>query len=124
MDSSSDDDYTSTEEENLVDKFLFHHIDDILDIFDDLKERFKYDPTFLASLKSPQFIDFVTDQLFYPNRSLAEDANWQDSFDDFVDEFNHEVNLSYYLVDMFFEKFQHKLSFPKWIELCYQFTDM
>jgi len=110
MDNEDNSDSFSTDsqlESYDMDTFLSHHLDTLLDIFYDIKERLSYNPYFLEYLSSIKFVDFVIENAYFvfdskdTNQYLIKNEK---KYRSFLEDFSKELTLSYILIDKFLEK--------------------
>lgn len=89
-----------------MDTFLSHHLDTLLDLFYDIKERFSYNPYFLEYLSSIKFVDFVIENAYFvfdlkdTNQYFIKNEK---KYRSFLEDFSKELTLSYILIDKFLE---------------------
>jgi hypothetical protein len=117
-----DSSYVSTpdpsEEEDQIDKFFENNLDAIIDIYDDFRERFSYNPRFLQKLASSDLTNLFIDCLFEDNppSPLSE----RDMC--FLHDYENEISISYSIVYSFLYKYKYRLPQKRWIMFCSNFT--
>ena len=130
MDSSEESDYHSEHHYSPVnhdiDIFISEHLDDILDIFYDFRERFSWCPYFLAHLQCTHLTDFFTDILFHPQnfKSRRLTRTQIELYDRFIREYESELHTSLSIADGFLSKFKRNLLPLDWALFCFSFSDL
>ena len=114
---------------NTYDSFLSCYTEDILSIFDDLKQRFSINPFFLCKLKGYVFVNFLTNYILnYSDNNVKNYAikNHIYSFKSqiFEEIFMNELIISYNIISKFIKIFKIELSFCTWKSFCYKYSDI
>jgi hypothetical protein len=113
-----------------VHSFLKAQSDRILDIYFELRDKFKYNPCFLENLKSTTLTEFFVSAVFWPtDRHIARDLQqlvWFDPkldmfYDIFIEEFRNELDISYDIVEGVVAKGEskRKLDYVAWGKFCF-----
>lgn len=87
-----------------IDDFLSEHLDNILDIYYDIQERFPY---FLDKVTSTAFVDFIIDNAFYMYDTKHVETYFKKntkSYTKFIQEYSKEITTTYILIDNFLQK--------------------
>lgn len=101
--------------------FLSNNYDDILDLYDELKEMFPMNPNFLILLESVTFCDFITDLIFERINKYDHITN---DFFTFIEVFNHEIRISYNYINNFMFKYNTKISIQQWEKFCFTYSEL
>jgi hypothetical protein len=110
------------EDENLdVEEFYFYYSNDILDIYEEIKENLSHSPFFFSNLKYPLLTDFIISFVLYNTTKLPINKNYLDLFNDY---YSVEIESSYNIIQKFLRKFKRNLPYNKWQEFCFKFSDL
>jgi hypothetical protein len=111
-----------------IDLFLSKHLDDVLNICDEFRDRFRYDPSFLSDMKCTDLTDLLIDAIFHGEDYEVSDKHTL--FDYFINEYRSELGISYSIVTNFcchvrstFHN-QTNISYEGWCWFCYHLSDM
>ena len=115
-----DDNTFSTNQDNI----LLYYTDDILDIFDDYKERFVTMPDFLCNLKGFVFVNFITEYISCPTTYPFKNTKTISENEIFEDIFKNELIISYNIIHKFIKQFKIDLSFNNWKIYCHKYSDI
>jgi hypothetical protein len=120
-DSYSEGSYSSSNNE--IDKFLHDSLDNIMDMYDDFKCRFAYNPYFLGHLRGTDLTDFFIDVLFIQEdtENIITKKDYT-LFYTFYEEYQSELSTSFAIVDNFLSKYKYNLSPSLWAVFCLQFS--
>lgn len=116
---------SSSESIDYVDEFLKLYCEDILDICDDFRERFSYNPYFLANMTPTNLMDFCIDARDPKLLRKYQDHNVGSSkIERFETEYKKELGISYHIMHSFFKKVLKKglilapVTFETWSDFC------
>jgi hypothetical protein len=110
------------EDENLdVEEFYFYYSNDILDIYEEIKENLSHSPFFFSNLKYPLLTDFIISFVLYNATKLPINKNYLDLFNDY---YSVEIESSYNIIQKFLRKFKRNLPYNKWQEFCFKYSDL
>ena len=113
--------YQSNSYDDFIDKFYTFHLDEIIDIYYEFKQRFSLSPFFLAELKSTELTEFSID-------SILNNLNLPKINDEYIEYFNYyyknEIYTSYKIMARFLKTWKYNLTEKNWIIFCYIHTDL
>lgn len=123
--------YSDFENENIVEddnldieEFYFYYSNDILDIYEEIKERFLHSPFFFSNLKYPLLTEFIISfVLSNANSGLQSQIN-KNYLNLFNDYYSSEIEFSYNIIQKFLTKFKRNLQYNKWQEFCFKYSDL
>ena len=121
MDSDGYSEGSFSSSNNEIDKFLHESLDNILDIYDDFKCRFAYNPYFLGNLKGTALTDFFIDVLFLQEDTILSKKDYS-LFYEFYEEYQSELSISFTIVDNFMSNYKCNLSPSTWAIFCLHFS--
>jgi hypothetical protein len=123
MDSDGYSEGSFSSSNNEIDKFLHDSLDNIMDMYDDFKCRFAYNPYFLGHLRGTDLTDFFIDVLFAQEdtENILTKKDYT-LFYTFHEEYQNELNTSFAIVDNFLSKYKYSLSPSSWAVFCLQFS--
>jgi hypothetical protein len=107
---------------NNHDMLLLHYTNDILDIFDNYKERFATNPDFLCKLKGFIFVNFVIDYILHPSSNRIKNNASISENEIFEDVFKNELKISYNIIYQFMKELKVDLSFDNWKTYCQKYS--
>jgi hypothetical protein len=120
----SDDNLSDTSsvhnDEDLITPFLDYHTYNIIHLYEDFKNRFTYNPFFLANLKSTDLTDFFIHLLYYnynPKQNLSH-------LKFFSIEYENELCISFNIVNNFLKTCKYNLDYNTWTYFCYKKSDL
>lgn len=114
----SDDSHIST---NDIDTFLSDSLDDIMDMYDEFKSRFSYDPFFLGHLQSTELTEFFTDIIFVKDPNMNTNIN-SDVYENFCEEYEKEISTSFAFAHSFLTKHDFNLAISTWALFCFKYS--
>jgi len=110
----------------LIDTFISRHMDDILDLYYEFQDRFRFNPFFLGVLKITDLTDFCVNCVFYDSgvssfgiKLSLPQTKIQSRFE--TDYFT-ELRLSYKLVNTLLSQFDVICSYNEWICFCIKYS--
>lgn len=104
-----------------VDDF-FYYSDEILDIYEEIKERFSSSPFFLSHLTFPILSEFLFQLTIHKKINLQTiQKNNLNLFNDF---YNVEIDYSYNMLNKFLRKFKFFLPHNLFIQFCFIYSDL
>ena len=110
------------EDENLdIEEFYFYYSNDILDIYEEIKERLSHSPFFFSNLKYPLLTEFIISFVLSNTTKLPINKKYLDIFNDY---YSVEVESSYNIIQKFLRKFKRNLPYNKWQEFCFKYSDL
>jgi hypothetical protein len=109
---------------NNQDVILLYYTDEILDIFDDYKERFVTNPDFLCNLKGFVFINFIVDYILHPVTHAVKNTKTVSENEIFEDIFKNELTISYNIIHNFMKQFKIDISFNNWKTYCQKYSNI
>jgi hypothetical protein len=115
----SDDSHVST---NDIDTFLSDSLDDIMDMYDEFKSRFSYDPFFLGYLQSTELTEFFTDILFVKAHLRSKSPQNSNVYDNFCEEYEKEISTSFAFAHPFLMKHDFNLAISTWALFCFKYS--
>lgn len=115
----SDDSHIST---NDIDTFLSDSLDDIMDMYDEFKSRFSYDPFFLGHLQSTELTEFFTDVLFVKDHLRSKSPDNSDVYYNFCEEYEKEISTSFAFAHAFLMKHDFHLEPSTWALFCFTYS--
>lgn len=108
----------SIDDQNLdIEDFYFQYSNDILDMYEEIKERFSHSPFFLSNLKYPLLTEFIISFVLYNDLQLPINNTFNDYY-------SIEIESSYNIINKFLRKFKRNLQYNKWQEFCFKFSDL
>lgn len=118
--------YESAKESYNMEMFLSDHLDTLLDLFDDIKERFAFNPLFLGRLKPTEFVDYMIESA-YALYDTRVDENYYNShrndFETFVNEYTKEMKITYTELDNFLEAYDcYAIDFESFSQFCFRYS--
>lgn len=125
MDSDNNDDNLSESylvKPTPIELFYDNEIDNLIDLFDDLKDRFYY----LFGTRSEKFTKFLIENIFEVNSKSI--STWNKSIryikvdNKFIEEFNYEINIALNIINKYLESKKYikkKINIHCLIEFCY-----
>ena len=129
----------SIDDQNLdVEDFYFYYSNDILDIYEEIRERLSHSPFFFSNLKYTLLTEFIISFVLYNDNdndtttmcSLGTGTSNEDvvrrqgTFNLFNDYYSVEIESSYNIIYKFLRKFKRNLQYNKWQEFCFKFSDL
>ena len=113
---------------NNQDVLLLYYTDEILDIFDDYKDRFVTNPDFLCNLKGFVFVNFIVDYILHPVlhavTHAVKNTKTVSENEIFEDIFKNELTISYNIIDNFMKQFKIDISFNNWKTYCQKYSNI
>ena len=103
-----------------IEDFTSDNLDDVLDIYDELKYRFAY--IFLEKLRSTNLTSFIMDYLFTPTKLNTTIDNTL-VYNHFKKLYKYEISVSYSLVAKIFRQYRCDLSYEIWSIFCYRYSN-
>lgn len=97
---------TTSSDKDPVSEFMDKHLDDVLDMYYHFQDCFRYCPEFLGKLKSINLTDFILMHLH--NIACTVSRTHTHKYQNFVDEYQRELNISYSCVNGFTWKWYGK----------------
>jgi hypothetical protein len=114
----------SIDDQNLdVEDFYFYYSNDILDIYEEIKERLSHSPFFFSNLKYPLLTEFIISFVLYNGNDTTTMCS-QGTLNLFNDYYSVEIESSYNIIYKFLRKFKRNLQYNKWQEFCFKFSDL
>lgn len=104
-----------------IDEFTSDKLEDILDIYDELKYRFPYN--FLENLRSTHLTSFIIDYLFLPNNLYMYKVKENYHYKCFINFYKYELQLSYSIVLKIFKQYKSDFTYSYWCNFCYRFSN-
>jgi hypothetical protein len=127
MDHSLEEDYTNNysfndDDLNELDDFLHYHSDRIYEIYQDLKNRFRFCPFFLAKMQYYHIVHFLADIILYNNTEyLCKDSQLTKRFHNC---YQNEIDISYQILASFLKRnFKRKFNYYDWLDFCITLSD-
>jgi|694.fasta_scaffold04949_19 hypothetical protein len=106
-----------------IDDFYFNYSNDILDIYEKIKEGLSYSPFFISNLKFTLLTDFILLISLHGSNKNSTQVN-QFCLDTFDNYYGVEIEYSYNIICMFLKKFKRNLYRNTWVEFCFKHTDL
>lgn len=108
---------------DLIDSFISRHMDDILDLYYEFQDRFRFNPFFLANLKITDLTDFCVDCVFYDESFGIKLSIPQTKIQSqFEKDYFTELRLSYKLINTLLSQFDVICSYNEWICFCIKYS--
>lgn len=118
-DSHSESDYSY--ESNNIDNNL---IEDILDLYNEFKERFSTMPFFLSNMKATDLTDItrkcLTNDIDYFVDCIKVDNKL---YYKFTNEYKNVLDISFTLYKNTIKRYKRELDYHNWSIICYRYTD-
>lgn len=107
-----------------LDDFISSHLDELLDIYDDLKWRFALSPNFLEYLKSTTFVQTTAQNVLTPSSESQEDNSplTNVTYFKFLEEYHQELEVSHEIINNFLRQFRTTISSDTWARFCFQWS--
>ncbi len=121
---------TETLEDNPIDTFFQENMDNIIDIYEDFKERFAYNPEFFQYLTSCDLTDFSIQCIFGKKNTFFELLTVPHNFitvevmNAFKNLYSQELDISFYIMYGFLKQNKYRLSKDLWIRFCFLHTQI
>jgi hypothetical protein len=107
-----------------INHFLYHHTNDIIDLFYNLKSHFKISsPFFLAKLKSENLTELIVISIFFEISDMDKKHFNQNFFNYFFDYYYSEIEISYKIFQKTL-KTEKKITLNSWIYFCIINSDL
>lgn len=99
-------------------------IDDIIDVYEEFRERFSLMPFFLSKLKSSDLTD-ITYECIYDNSDYYNNNIEVNSrlYNKFIDEYKDIIYISYKLYNNFINNYNSSIDLYTWGLICYNYSD-
>jgi hypothetical protein len=111
-----------------IDKFLTDNMENILDIFYDIKDRFKFNPFFLQNLFPYHLTDIFVWKIFNDDEHVSNLINVPKKemylTQLFDDEYYNEITTSLRVMSYFLQTFKKDLSYEEWMLISYNLSNL
>lgn len=104
--------------EDQIDLFFLHHLDTVLDIFYELKEDFKFNPSFLEYLDSTHLTEIFILLIFENTYPTIYIKNY-DLLERFINEYCREIENSLKIINLFLKNFNTSMPIHIWTNICF-----
>ena len=112
------------EDQNLdIEDFYFHYSNDILDIYEEIRENFSHSPFFISNLKFTLLTEFILLIVLHGSNKKSTQVN-KFCLDTFNDYYGVEIESSYNIIHKFLRNFKKNLHHNTWVEFCFKHTDL
>ena len=101
-----------------IDDFYFYYSNDILIMYEEIKENFTKSPFFLSHLTYPILIEFILD-IVLSNKVIKK--NNLDNFNLF---YQVEIQSSYNILNDFLRKFKKNIPYNNYLHFCFKLSDL
>jgi hypothetical protein len=121
--------YTSDFEEqdinNAIDNFLNSKTDDVIDLYESIKQRFHMSsPFFLSYLYSYHLTEYIIDKYILKNKFTFTYKN-KNTCNNFSEYYHKELQISYNDINKFIiSTFKYSVSYNDWVNFCCLYTDL
>jgi hypothetical protein len=122
-----DSNYSSEEdfeyENDIFEDFLHYNSDQIYEIYDDLKFRFKFSPFFLSHMQYYHIVHLLSDIVVYKKSEYkCKNTILQTNFDIY---YKNEIVISYNILAAFLKRnFKINLKYDEWLHFCITLSDL
>jgi hypothetical protein len=124
-------DYSSNFEEdivfenNIIDNFMYYKTNDIIDLYESIKQRFHISsPFFLSYLYSYHLTEYIIDKCILKNKSTFIYKN-NNTCNYFAEYYHNELQTSYNDIDTFLRStFKYSIPYNEWVNFCCLYTDL
>jgi hypothetical protein len=121
-------DYPSDFEEdinNVINNFLYHKTDDVIDLYESIKQRFHISsPFFLSYLVSYHLTEYIIDKCILKNKFTFTYKN-KNTCNNFSEYYHNELQISYNDISKFLKStFKYSVSYNDWVNFCCLYTDL
>jgi hypothetical protein len=106
-----------------IEEFYSYYSDDIIDIYEEFKEKFSCSPFFLSYLTYPLLTDFLL-SFVLSKPKLGNVSNKNDYLYDFNNFYKVEIESSYNIICTFLRKFKKNLLYDTYVDFCFKLTDL
>lgn len=106
----------STYEEDPVQQFISDNLDTILDIHDDIKERYAYNPYFLEYMTPTSLVEFIIDNLRPSNSSPASSSVYVK----FETCYHTEIRFTFHLISCVYPDIELEV----WKRFCFEHSNL
>ncbi len=101
-----------------IDDFYFYYSNDILIMYEEIKENFTKSPFFLSNLTYPILTEFILD-IILSNKVIKK--NNLDNFNLF---YQVEIQSSYNILNDFLRKFKKNIPYNNYLQFCFKLSDL
>lgn len=108
---------------NVVDKFLYHHLDYTIDLYEKIKQSLgPSSPFFLGNLSSVQFTHYIVDKFILKKNFNHNNRNLLNHF---CKCYINELQISHSIINRFIRNvFRCPLLYNDWVNFCYSHSDL
>lgn len=126
--SESSNEFEYINKNDLISKFMSDNIDNIIDFYDNLKDKFRLSPFFLDKMQSFDITYILIILLYEDIRSLnfvkKSDHKTQTLYSTFIREYYNEIDYSYKLFTKFLKYYKVSIDFDSWSDFCFAYSHL